>query len=143
MKKFIIIFFLFVFTKSKSQDINLNTLDNFVNKWLGKPYRFGGVSERGIDCSAFVQKYIKYIYNFDIPRTCVKQFNYLSEVSFNKLKIGDILYFFSKKSPSKWHCGIYLGNEQFIHAANHKEGVRISCLSDSIYLKNLKGIRRL
>lgn len=142
MRKILFFICLFFHTKTESQSKKFDNFGDFVTHWIGKPYKFGGTTEKGIDCSAFVQKYFKSIYQSDVPRTCIKQFKFLKKVEFKKMMIGDILYFFSESSPSKWHCGIYLGDEQFIHASNFKEGVKISCLSDGLYLNNLKGVRR-
>jgi len=143
MKKILFLFFLFLNIKSYSQDKKFDKIDKFVDYWLGKPYKFGGATERGIDCSALVQKFYKFVYEIDVPRTAFKQFEFLKKTSLKKILVGDILYFESKTSPSKWHCGIYIGDDKFIHAANLKEGVKISCVHEKKYYNNLKGVRNL
>ena len=60
----------------------------------------------------------------------------------DSLTTGDIVFFRSNLSPSGWHCGLYLGNGTFAHAANKKEGVKISSLSEPRYLRSYKGAGR-
>jgi lipoprotein Spr/probable lipoprotein NlpC len=61
----------------------------------------------------------------------------------DSLKIGDIVFFRSRQSPTGWHCGLYLGDDTFAHAANKQEGVKISSLSEPRYNHNFKGAGRL
>jgi cell wall-associated NlpC family hydrolase len=142
LKKILITLTFILTTNLYAQD---SLIKPFIKEWLGKPYKFGGESKKGIDCSAFVQRFYKEIYHVLIPRTCeyIYTFNLLKKVELNDIIVGDILLFRSKVSPSGWHTGIYVGNDEFIHAANYKDGVKISCIHDSYYEKNLKGVRRL
>jgi hypothetical protein len=119
----------------------LQTMEQFVSNWLGKPYRYGGTSINGIDCSAFVRRLYKDVYGYTIPRTCIKQFNFVRKVSPDSLVVGDLLFFSSRVSPSGWHVGVYIGNDEFIHAANFRDGVKISCLDE--YSRILKGVGRI
>ena len=139
MKKIIAILILSVaITVVNGQDTS--ALKQFIIKWIGKPYVFGGESIKGIDCSAFVQRLYKDVYNIEIPRTCYYQYEYAKHINSSDLQIGDILFFNSRVSPSGWHAGVYIGNDQFIHAANYRDGVKISCIDD--YYRILKGIGR-
>lgn len=139
MKKIYLIFVIFLFQiKSFGQDSI--RIKQFVNEWIGKPYRYGGKTKKGIDCSAFVQRFYKDVFELVIPRTCSSQFKSSLRIDSSSLKIGDILFFRSRPSPSGWHCGIYLGNDEFIHSANYRDGVKISCFFDYQHL--LKGFGR-
>jgi lipoprotein Spr len=140
MKKLIITAMLCIALQNVKGQDSLS-LTNFINKWVGKPYRYGGTTEKGIDCSAFVQRLYKDVYNSIIPRTCSRQYKFINLVLDSVLEIGDLLFFNSKVSPSGWHVGVYLGNGEFIHAANFREGVKISCLDD--YSRIFKGAGRL
>jgi lipoprotein Spr len=143
MKKILLIIFLFCSITAVSQYCIDSGINNFVKEWIGKPYRFGGEDKNGIDCSAFVQRFYKDVYGMIISRTCYYQYINTKRVASNDLQIGDILFFDSKRSPSGWHAGVYIGNDQFIHAANYKEGVKISCIDNPNYIKNFKGAGRL
>lgn len=120
-----------------------SSLNEFVKEWIGRPYRFGGTNKNGIDCSAFTQKLYSSVYNIDIPRTCATQFQFIQKINLRNIRTGDILFFTSILSPSGWHCGVYLGNDWFVHAANARAGVTISCLLDPMYQRIFKKAGRI
>lgn len=122
---------------------NDSVLNSFILHWLGKPYKLGGNSEKGIDCSTFNKRLYKEVFNKDLENVCYKQWNQTGRIKKDSLQMGDLLFFRSKHSPSGWHCAVYLGNTYFIHAANKYEGVKISSLSEPRYQKNFKGGGRL
>lgn len=114
----------------------------FFEEWKNVPYKFGGDSKKGIDCSKFTRRYYRNVFGFDIPPTCAKQYQAGLPIDTCELQVGDLIYFTSKVSPSGWHCGVYIGNDEFIHAANYKQGIIKSCLLDPKYKRILKGYRR-
>lgn len=133
MKKIILILpFLFVI----SQGLCQLPLNDFISDWMYTPYRFGGTTKSGIDCSAFVQKMARDVFCVEIPRTTVTQMKSLPAVkSSDSIKTGDLIFFKSKSSPTGYHVGFYLWNGQFMHAASRKVGVIISELDKkSIYV---------
>ena len=67
-----------------------------------------------------------------IPRTAKSQYQAATKVDTCDLQIGDLLFFMSKRSPSGWHVAFYLGNGQFVHAANRKMGVIVQELSADV-----------
>lgn len=113
----------------------------FAKKLLNIPYRFGGNSLLGIDCSAFVQKVYSLI-GINLPRSAREQFYEGSPVDKNDLSIGDLVFFRTYASfPS--HVGIYLGNNLFIHASSKSRKVTIDSLETPYYLKRFIGAKRL
>jgi lipoprotein Spr len=119
------------------------TLNKFILKWLGKPYKLGGKTEKGIDCSQFNKRLYRDVYNLTLENVCYKQWNQTGRVKKDSLQVGDLLFFRSKLSPSGWHCGIYIGNTYFVHAANRYEGVKISSISEPRYNKTFRGGGRI
>ncbi|MDB5111915.1 MAG: glycoside hydrolase [Mucilaginibacter sp.] len=105
-------------------------LFHFVYDWIGTPYRFGGSSKNGIDCSAFTKELYSEVFNLDIKRNSRDIFSMVSPVSKDDLKEGDLV-FFKIHSRSISHIGIYLGNSRFAHASS--KGVAISSLDDAYY----------
>ena len=119
------------------------TLNNFVYHWLGKPYRLGGKTERGIDCSQFNKRLYADVYKLELQNVCYKQWEQTERVKLDSLQIGDLLFFRSSVSPSGWHCATYIGETLFVHAANRYEGVKISSLLEPRYKAAYKGAGRL
>ncbi|MDB5002151.1 MAG: glycoside hydrolase [Mucilaginibacter sp.] len=105
-------------------------LFNFVYDWIGTPYRFGGNTKKGVDCSAFTKQLYDQVFNLDIKRNSRDIFSMVSPVSKDDLKEGDLV-FFKIHSRSISHIGIYLGNSRFAHAS--LKGVAISSLDDAYY----------
>jgi lipoprotein Spr len=105
-------------------------LFHFVYDWIGTPYRFGGNSRKGIDCSAFTKELYSEVFNLDIKRNSRDIFSMVSPVAKDELKEGDLV-FFKIHSRRISHIGIYLGNNRFAHAS--LRGVAISSLDDAYY----------
>ncbi len=120
-----------------------SVLNSFILKWLGKPYKLGGKTEKGIDCSQFTKRLYKDVYSKELENVAYKQWNQTIRIKRDSLQVGDIVFFRSRQSPSGWHCGAYIGNTYFIHAANKFEGVKISSLKEPKYMKSYRGSGRL
>jgi cell wall-associated NlpC family hydrolase len=101
-----------------------------VRQWRGTPHRMGGESRRGIDCSGFVQRLYRDIFDRRIPRSTALQVKSGRPVGSGPLRVGDLVFF---KVPGKGrHVGIYLGGSEFAHASTSK-GVMISNLEDRFW----------
>lgn len=120
-----------------------NALISYAERFLGRPYRFGGNSLiHGIDCSAFVQKvYGKF--NIKVPRTAQEQYSNIGvSVPLNRIQVGDLLFFHTLSYAKVTHVGIYIGKNHFIHAAGSKSGIKISKLN-KYYKKRFVGAKRI
>jgi peptidoglycan DL-endopeptidase LytE len=118
-----------------------NKLITFAKKMINIPYKFGGNSILGIDCSAYVKK-VYGLLDVELPRTAREQFNTGETVEKDELSIGDLVFFRTYASfPS--HVGIYLGNDLFIHASSRGKKVTIDSLETPYYLKRFIGGKRL
>jgi cell wall-associated NlpC family hydrolase len=95
---------------------------------LGKGYVFGGSGPSDFDCSGLVWYAAKQA-GKSIPRGMFGQYNAGSHPDQNSLKPGDIVFFQNTYMPGLSHNGIYIGNGQFLHAADEQDGVTISSLS--------------
>lgn len=130
---------------SASEELSTLSMDErlilFAKKFLNIPYRFGGNSIMGIDCSAYVQRVYKLI-GIDLPRSARLQFREGESVDREELSIGDLVFFRTYASfPS--HVGIYLGNDLFIHASSKDKKVSIDSLKTPYYFKRFIGGKRL
>ncbi|GGH80303.1 lipoprotein Spr [Filimonas zeae] len=107
-------------------------LYRFIDRWLNTPYLWGGTDERGIDCSAFIQRLLGDVYHIEIPRTSVQQFFNRSIEPFGSrhyLSEGDLVFFRTTQGKVVSHVGLYLGNNTFVNASVSK-GVSIASLND-------------
>jgi len=130
MKKLIITTLLCLLSLNDYSQIS--KLDSFINTWIGTPYRYGGTSLKGIDCSGFAQKMYEDVFDVLIPRTAKTQYRAATKVSKDEMSIGDLLFFMSSSSPSGWHVAVYLGNNLYMHAANRRIGVVMDELTSSV-----------
>lgn len=108
---------------------------------VGRPYRYGGNSPRGFDCSGLVQ----YAYaraGIELPHGTdgLRRVSY--PVPRDRLRRGDLL-FFHQEGKHASHVGIYLGDEQFVHAPSSGKTVHVAPLNDPYWRKNFAGARRL
>lgn len=101
---------------------------------LGTPYRYGGSSEAGFDCSGFVGYLFKHEAGIRLPRTTREMINMdVPMVSKKDLQPGDVLFFNNRGRGRVSHTGIYIGDGRFIHSASRRGGgVRVDSL-DSTY----------
>ena len=110
-------------------------------KMLDIPYKFGGSTTLGIDCSAYVRKAYSLL-EVKLPRTAREQFKTGQPVEKDELSAGDLVFFRTYASfPS--HVGIYIGNNLFIHASSMAKKVTIDSLDTPYYLKRFMGAKRL
>lgn len=106
---------------------------DFAKQFLGLQYVLGGKTpETGFDCSGFT-KYVFKNFGFNLGSVSADQTSIGKEVSKDELKVGDLILFYDEAKTKIGHVGIYLGNDEFIHAANATRGVVIDGLSSNSY----------
>lgn len=116
---------------------------NYAMQYLGYPYVYGGSSPRGFDCSGFTS-YIFKQFGYSLNRSASDQLDNGTPVSMSELQPGDLVMF-KKGSSSRRasHVGLYIGNNQFIHASTSRVGVIISGMDEAYYTSGFVGGRRI
>jgi len=109
-------------------------------RWQGVPYRYGGMSRSGVDCSGFVYQAYVSQFNITLPRTTGNQLKSGRKVSGSELRSGDLLFF--KTGWFERHIGIYMHGRQFIHVSS-KRGVMQSSLDDYYWKDRFWQARRI
>ena len=103
-------------------------------KMLGKPYRYGGASPRGFDCSGLVY-YAYHKAGYKVPRTSQRQYRDSLPVKRADIREGDLLFFRIEGKVS--HVGVYLGHDNFIHAPSSGKRVSIASLNTPYWKQRL------
>jgi cell wall-associated NlpC family hydrolase len=136
------------FSTSKSEEVNVEhstvrerTLMEII-KYLNTPYKFGGNSKNGIDCSAFTQTVYNNAISINLLRSAREQFTMGISIDRSELKFGDLVFFNTRRRVRPGHVGIYIGDNLFAHASS-KHGVIISSLGHDYYTRTYMGARRI
>jgi len=109
-------------------------------RWRGVPYRLGGSSETGVDCSAFVQITFRSRLGVDLPRTTEALAREGERVDRSELQAGDLVFF--KTGFRQRHVGIYMGGKRFLHASTSR-GVMTSSMNNVYWKERYWKARRI
>ncbi|HUQ26905.1 MAG TPA: C40 family peptidase [Burkholderiales bacterium] len=107
---------------------------------IGKPYRYGGASPTGFDCSGLIQFSYKQA-GVSLPRDTTDQRRATQRVKLAEVQPGDLI-FFDQRGRKNSHVGIYLGERRFVHAPSSGKHVRNDSLDNPYWKKHLSEVRR-
>lgn len=147
MKKIPLILLLFfihigsVTPNKVTETFDFDPIIPFVEFWDDTPYRFGGNTLRGVDCSGLIVNFFKTAYDKKIPRSAYHQYKISKKVNKENLTRGDLV-FFRSSGRSSWHVGLYLGGGKFVHSSSYL-GVTVSSLYDKTYKRLFRGAGRI
>jgi murein DD-endopeptidase / murein LD-carboxypeptidase len=133
------------FMKISSDSLSNVVLYAFIDKWLKTPYKYGGIDEKGIDCSAFIQRLLGDVYNIQVPRTSAQQFFTKNVEAFHDKSYfseGDLVFFCTVPGNPISHVGMYLKNRYFINAST-SSGVSLANLDDPYWKKRFVAAGRV
>lgn len=109
--------------------------------WEGTPYKWGGETKQGVDCSGLTMKVFQNSLGIKLPRNSAKQQQACDRISRSKLLPGDLVFFNSKGGGGVSHVGLYVGDNMMIHASSH--GVMFSGLSEPYYQNHFHSCGRV
>jgi cell wall-associated NlpC family hydrolase len=128
-----------VFGGHEASAASSKSVINIANKYIGTPYKFGGTTPKGFDCSGFVGYSYKKT-GKNLPRTTGDMYKKGKKVAKKSLKKGDLVFFTTYKKGAS-HVGIYIGGNKFIHSSS--KGVKVDKLSNTYWKANYYGAKRL
>ena len=102
-----------------------------IYEWIGTPYRFGGSTKRGIDCSAFTNEIYQTVYKKTLERDSRSIYKQTIVIPKTELREGDLVFFRIRRGGVS-HVGVYLGDNKFVHASTQR-GVIVSDLNEGYY----------
>ena len=110
-----------------------------VKSYEGIPYKLGGNSMRGIDCSAFTRK-IYGVFSVDLPRTAREQMQCGTRVGRDSLDTGDLVFFQTRKY--RLHVGIFLGGKEFFHLSSRNRAGKVDNIESAYFsARFVSGVR--
>ncbi|MFS0783800.1 NlpC/P60 family protein [Bacillus sp. 1P06AnD] len=148
MKKFLYLLFvsaiLFTVMPSISQAAayNGNSIVSIAVKYKGVPYKFGGTTTSGFDCSGYLSYVFKQV-GVTLPRTSEEQYKKVgTSVAKKDLQPGDLVFFSNTYKQGISHAGIYVGSNNFISATT-SSGVAVASLSNTYWGPKYTGAKRV
>ena len=119
-------------TKTTSSNKGQEVVE-YAKQYLGSKYVYGGASPKGFDCSGFTMYVYKH-FGISLSHSATAQSKTGEKISKSNLQLGDLVFFKNYRTNTGiGHVGIYIGNNQFIHASTEKTGVITSSLLTSGY----------
>lgn len=137
---------------NENKSVNFNNIGNIkssnkdaavrlIESKIGNQYVWGATGPNTFDCSGLVQYVYKNALGKNIPRTAYEQSKVGLPINQKDLQVGDLVFFDTMGKGRVSHVGMYVGNNEFVHAANEKDGIKKSKLT-GYYQTHFKGARR-
>ena len=120
-------------------DVRVSRLQQVYDRYEGTPYRYGGTTARGFDCSGFIGRAYQEAFGMELPRTTTALLNQGTPISPRELEPGDLVFF--EIRGKEQHAGIFIGGDDFIHAST-SVGVTRSSLNGYYWRDRFTQARR-
>ncbi|MGG0667056.1 C40 family peptidase [Sporosarcina koreensis] len=141
MATFFVITIPFVSSTQVSAAASSDDIATFAEKFYGTPYKFGGTTTAGFDCSGYI-RHVFTKFDISLPRTSADQFKVGTEVSKEDLQPGDLVFFANTYKKGISHTGIYLGDDEFI-SAKSRGVLKANLKTDPYWAPKYAGAKRV
>lgn len=132
----------FSIPKESLPSVSKSELERAVSSYLGIPYKYGGTTRKGMDCSGFVYLVYKQVYRVNLPRSSGRMWKLGRIIPPKLARPGDLIFFRGGFFNRINHVGIYMGENRFVHASS-TNGVIYSNMEDEYYSRRFAAIRRI
>jgi len=121
-----------------------NKVINAAIKYENTPYRYGGISSSGLDCSGFIWLSFRDALGVSLPRSASSLYTWTQRISLDNAQPGDLLFFRTDNTGRITHVALYLGGRRFIHSASSglRTGVIYSTLDERYWARTFAGAGR-
>ena len=128
----------------RRQNADPRRLEEVARTYLGIPYKWGGTTREGMDCSAWARAVFRETYGVELPRTTGQMYRLGRQVdNMASLRPGDLVFFGEKhQDRTVNHVGVYLGGRRFAHASVSRGGT-FSSFEQPYYRRHYAGARRV
>lgn len=128
---------------AKQQPSDAHQVTQRAFSMIGTPYRWGGTSPKGFDCSGLVKYVFRDVDDVELPRTARAIYQSSNpKVARRDLQPGDLV-FFRIRSRNVDHVGIYVGNDRFVHAPRRGQKVKVANLNDKYWQRHYLAAKRV
>jgi cell wall-associated NlpC family hydrolase len=121
---------------------NRGDIVEVAKSYIGTPYRSGGTTRQGVDCSGLVLAIYRK-FNIHLPRTSFNQSRFGQSIPRSSLQPADLVFFRTTRREVASHVGIYIGQGRFIHASNRNRKVQVDNLDDDYFADRFVAARRV
>ena len=114
-------------------------------RYENTPYRYGGITAAGLDCSGFICLSFNDALGVNLPRSAAGLYSWVEKIPLERIQPGDLIFFKTDGTGRVTHVGLYLGNRRFIHSASigSRTGVIINTLDEGSWTRNYAGSGRV
>lgn len=127
---------------NRVKDASAQAVVREASYWLGAPYRYGGHSKSGTDCSGLVMEVYKKTTGIKMPRSAREQCDFCQRIDRKQLAAGDLVFFAPSGKSTVNHVGIYIGDGNMIHASSSR-GVMVSGIEEAYFAKRFRSAGRV
>lgn len=127
---------------TSATDPRMNELVMYALSLADTPYRYGGNSSEGFDCSGYVRHVYAHQLNVELPRTSKQISRVGLPLQPGELRPGDLVFYDTQRTPNS-HVGLYIGDGRFVHSPRSGQRIRVEDMALEYWKSRYNGARRI